>query len=97
MAYVEKTNDYSIVSRLKYPFEIQDDSDLTRVFHDRLISGTLGWIEDTKESRFISPTQECCGNVCEIIPAPKRSNKCILFSINGNSYIYSRILFGGGI
>jgi hypothetical protein len=88
----ERANDYSIISKLTYPFNIRDDQDLSKVLQQRNRLGTRFWLHGKNETNHLyAATDVCCNTNCIPTLAPTRSRRCSLFSLNG--FIYEMKLY----
>lgn len=79
--------DYNIISNLPYPFVITQDVELVQVLKERQEMGTHSWLANLPHSELSPSINQCCGQICQRIPAPTRAKRTTLFSLNGKYYI----------
>jgi hypothetical protein len=82
LADAETANTYSLISKLKYPFNLKEDEGLAKTLYHRHYEGTRNWLKD-KGGALVPQTLECCDTECWVIDAPRRAKRQCLFSLNG--------------
>ena len=80
--------DDSLVSKERYPFDLDGDEPLRKVIFARTFTPLAEWYEaNVSEEGFIAEIRECCSTQCEIIRANPQSSSAEIFSLHGYAVV----------